>query len=226
MKNRTSRSFWLSAFMSMLLLLVAGFVAPAVGSANTLTFDLTSDHCSGSGGCLGSATKAGTITIADAGANNVKITISFASGFQMVSTGFQADFGFNLVGNPTITDVSSPGLTLVATTAGSLHMDGTGFFEYGFTCTLCGNGGSNPQPGPFNIQISGTGLSAASFLEQNGSLQYFAVDVLGNGNTGAVDASLVSSTPEPSTLMLYGLGIAMIIGGQKLRKARMVRLSM
>jgi hypothetical protein len=229
MKNRTSRSFWLSAFMSMMLLLIAGFVSPAISHASTI-YDLTSDHCGGTGGCLGSATSAGTITVADGAANTVTITITLASGFKLINGGFPASFGFNLAGNPLITYSSvNSNLTPVGGTtnvaAGSIHMDGTGFFEYGLDCTGCGNGGSNPQAGPFSITITGTGLSAASF-ERNAADQYFAVDIIGNGNTGGVDASFVAGTPEPSTLMLYGLGIAMIIGGQKLRKARMVRLSM
>jgi hypothetical protein len=176
-------------------------VVPSGARADTFTFSLTSDHCSG-GGCLGTATSAGTVTIADVSSGVVSVNVMLNSGFQFVSTGFDTDFGFNLAGNPTITfsGVTS-GFTPNANpeTAGSLHMDGTGFFEYGVNCTACGNGGSNPQSGPLNFTLTdGSGFSAASF-EQNADGQFFAVDLIGaGGRTGAVDASVrVAGVPGP-----------------------------
>src|SRR5215470_11490515 len=145
-----------------------GLLFSGASHANTIEFSLTSDHCTG--GCLGTATSAGTITITDVSTGVVSVNVSLASGFQFVSTGFDTDIGFNLAGNPTIT---YSGVTAgfaptganpqLAAGAPGLHMDGTGFFEYGVTCTLCGNGGSNPQPGPVNFTISAAGLSTASF---------------------------------------------------------------
>src|ERR1700747_1006190 len=164
-------------------------VVPSGARADTFTFSLTSDHCSG-GGCLGTATSAGTVTIADVSSGVVSVNVMLNSGFQFVSTGFDTDFGFNLAGNPTITfsGVTS-GFTPVANpqTAGSLHMDGTGFFEYGVNCTACGNGGSNPQSGPLDFTITAAGLTTASF-QQNAAGQFFAVDMISGttGKTGAV----------------------------------------
>jgi hypothetical protein len=200
---------------------VALFLLLAVGatsaSANTLTFNLTSDHCTG--GCLPAGGSAGTIVLTDTGTGTVSVSVTLGSAFKFVSTGFQTDFGFNLTGTPTIT-YSGVTSGFAATggspqSAGSLMMDGTGSFQYGVTCTACGSGGSNPQTGPLNFTISGTGLSTASFTT-NGANQYFAVDILGQGNTGAVDASLAPTVPDGGmTLMLLG---GALVGLETLRR--------
>jgi len=185
-------------------------------SASTITFDLTSDHCSGGTGCVPDGTSAGLVTITDVSSGVVSVNVTLGSAFQFVSTGFETDFGFNLSGDPMITFSSvSAGFTPNANpeTAGSLHMDGTGFFEYGVNCTACGSGGSNPQTGPLSFTITGTGLSTSSF-QVNDLGQYFAVDLLGQGRTGAVDASTPNtSVPDGGSTVtllgsaLLGLGI-------------------
>jgi hypothetical protein len=203
------------------ILLLAGFAVPSVSQAATITFNLTSDHCTG--GCLTGQTSGGTITLTDVATGGVDISIVLANGNKMVSTGFDADFGFNLIGNPSVNFTNLSNLALISAnpqTAGALHMDGTGFFEYGLNCAGCGNGGSAPVAGPFAVHVSG--ITTASF-EANAIGQYFAVDLISGttGNTGAVDASVPNTpVPEPSTVVLYGLGLAMLIVGQKLRKSR------
>jgi hypothetical protein len=208
-------------------LLTAAFIAlPTLSHATpitttTETFQLTSDHCDPQGvGCLGGQPSAGTITVTDNGDGTLSFDVTLTSGFTFVNGGFQAGFGFNLVGNPTIdyTGVTT-GFAPVADpeTAGMLHMDGTGDFEYGLNCTICGSGGSGNVTGPLDFTISaGTALTLAS-LEQNANGQFFAVDVQGaNGNTGGVDASVGSgggggggggNVPEPQTLALLGIGL-------------------
>jgi len=220
------------------LLSAALLAVPSTSQASVIieTFDLTSDHCTG--GCLGGAS-GGTITVTDNGTGSLIFDVTLASGIQFVDTGFDADFGFNLSGITSITysgitsgfapSPSPPGTNPQVT--GSLMMDGTGTFDFGLACTACGTGGSNPQSGPLDFTISATGLDITDLTTSRpngngdgGGGQFFAVDVLGNGNTGAIDASSISSSsttggpqtssgsplPEPNTSALTWLGLAMI----------------
>jgi len=209
MKHHLSRPGLVFGAVSLFVL----SLGVASASANTITFQLTSDHCGSTvnpGGCIAvDGASAGTVTITDGVAGVVNVSVNLGSAYKFVHTGFDADFGFNLSSNPAITYSSvSAGFTQIGTnpvSAGSLHMDGTGFFEYGVVCTACGTGGSNPQTGPLTFTITGSGLSTSSF-EQNAVGEYFAVDLIGNGNTGAVDAS------TPSTSVPDGGSTAALLG--------------
>lgn len=188
------------------------FFTAGAAQATTITFNLTSDHCTG--GCLTGQTSGGTITVSDSGgANTLTFTVSLLNGNEFINTGFDATFAFNLTGDPTITYSGVPANWIVAGPsspsliegAGSLHMNGTGFFEYGL---LWGTqGGGNGTPGPLTFTITGAGLTLAS-LEQNAFGQFFAVDILSGttGFTGIVDASAaVTTVPDGgSTLTLLG----------------------
>ena len=91
-------------------------------------------------------------------------------------------------------------------------MDGAGDFEYGVLCTTaCGSGGSSPFTGTLSFDITDT-LTLAS-LQQNPDGNVFAMDVISpNGNTGIIDASVVTpppppppiTAPEPASLALLG----------------------
>jgi PEP-CTERM motif len=189
------------------------------------TFALTSDHCDGTGGCLGGATSAGTVTVTDNGTNMLVFDVTLASGFQFIKGGFDASFGFNLFGISSITYTGvTAGFAPVGGSpqnTGSLHIDGTGYFEFGLNCTGCGSGASSPLPGPLDFTIAAATLDMGD-VQQNALGQFFAVDVIGpDGNTGAVDASAVTScglpagcvnpppqVPEPTSLALLGSGLA------------------
>ena len=195
--------------LSMLALSISLLGMTTIAShAATLQFSLTSDHCDG--GCLTGQTSGGTITITDV-SGGVSVNVTLLNGNEFVHTGFDTDFGFNLTGTPTITfsGVTS-GFAPNANpeTAGSLHMDGTGYFQYGVQCTACGSGGSNPQTGPLNFTVTATGLTVASFI-QNATGQFFAVDLISatTGKTGGVDASVVSSVPLPPAALLFGTAL-------------------
>lgn len=200
-----------TGLVALLFLLTVG--APRA-SADTLTYQLTSDHCTNSCGPAG--TVFGTITLTDVSSGVVQVTISLNDGSQLIdvggSKGLGAAIGWNLIGNPTITltSISNTNFSLESQNAGAIHVDGFGTFEYGLQCLIC-TGASNPQGSTLSFTLSdGSGFSTASFneLSTGGSPSaFFAVDIISgiNGNTGPVDASGQPTVPDGGmTLMLLG----------------------
>jgi hypothetical protein len=198
--------------VAALLLLLTVCALPA--SANTVQYLLTSDHCS-NGGCLSGQGSAGTITVTDV-SGGVTVDVTLNSNFGFINGGFDAVFGFNLLNTPSITysGVNSgwvvvggnPQSASTANNGNGLHMDGTGYFQYGLDCPVaaCGHGASNPYYLPLDFTITGTGLTTASFTT-NAIGEYFAVDIIGpNGNTGGVDASVQGVPDGGITVMLLG----------------------
>ncbi len=163
---------------------------PAVSQANTISYTLLSDHCTD--GCGPQTGGFGTITLTDI-SGGVDVSITLNNGNKFVNTGLDATVAFDLLGNPTITasNFSNANFSLLSGTAGSVHMDGTGTFEYGILQnTAQGNAGA--QPSPLDFHILGTGVTIASFNDPNAALQLFAVDIISGttGKTGAVDVSV------------------------------------
>jgi len=186
-----------------------------VGSAwagPTLTFILDTDGCSGAG-CAGGPPY-GTITVTQGGdgtANNgiVDVKLVLEPGIKFV--GNPPSFGFNLIGNPTITLNSiTTDWTLTSTSAGSNMFSAFGNFDYSLNCVPCGSGASHPQPGPLNFEIAATSLDTTSFKELSDKSAYFSADVQGtNGGTGNVGSKgtpkeTTTTTPEPSSIALFG----------------------
>jgi hypothetical protein len=189
-------------------------------AAETITYSITSDHCSGSGGCLNGGS-GGTISVTSNIDGSLTFTVNLAPGMEFHNGGQDVDLGFELSG---VNEVKYSGLNAdwqIPTTAlagdggelaqlssgnPTLHADGTGFFDYGIQLIK----GVDLFNSPFSFTISGVGggLTLANLVE-NPSYQFFAMDVLGNGNTGFVDASvLTSDTPDGgATAVLLGLGL-------------------
>jgi len=193
------------AKLMLLAVLGLGSGVPALAD----TYSLTEDHCTG--GC-GSA-PFGTIDVTQDGTNTVRVDVSLNSA-AFVSTGFPGSLGFDLLGNPTISVSNlTSGWSLLSASAGSLHFDGFGNFDYALECGICGNGGSNPFAGPISFDVSALGLTSGSFLDlSSGSTPvYFVADIMGStGNTGPVGATLQNgptSVPEPEILGLLSLGL-------------------
>jgi hypothetical protein len=193
--------------LTLLAILGLGSAVPALAD----TYSLTEDHCSG--GC-GTA-PFGTIEVTQDGANTVLVDVNLSSA-AFVSTGFPGSLAFDLLGNPTISISNlTSGWSLLSTSAGSLHFDGFGTLDYAMECVICGNGGSNPFPGPISFDVTAAGLTPASFLDLStggSSSVYFVADIMGStGNTGPVGATFQgggTSVPEPGTLGLLSLGLA------------------
>src|SRR5215471_12671515 len=147
------------ARLGLVAVLLAIGLLGAAPAAQAVSFDLTSDHCTGTCGPTG--TVFGTVTLTQNGAN-VDITVSLASGFSWAKTG-SADFQeFKFNGAPSLAsitvDQTFAGQTLAAQT-GTFNGDGTGTFSFGIACTTCGNGNLGITSS-ISFHVAGTTVAA------------------------------------------------------------------
>ena len=169
--------------------LASSLALPTAG--NAVTFDLTSDHCTG--GC-GTA-PFGTVEVTQVGAN-VNFVVDLANGppntVSWAQTGpadFQL-FKFNatgvVVGDISVTQTFA-GQTLQANT-GTFNGDGTGPFSFGISCTTCGNGALGITS---NLVFTIANATIADVTAGN-PLNIFVADVFSSqtGNTGPVDVAI------------------------------------
>ena len=190
-------------------------IAPASASTIIHSFDFTIDDCTG--GC--GTGPFGTVTVSQTDAqallNTMSIDVSLSPGVDFVHTGAGDALMFDIAGNPAITIT---GLTAGFTagqiaSGGSIHAGATGYWEYTITCTACGHGGSNPQPGPLDFDITTASALTPDDLIQNDAGLFFAADVLGtSGNTGMVasdrDPPQPTDVPEPGSAALFATALS------------------
>ncbi|MCW3473120.1 PEP-CTERM sorting domain-containing protein [Limobrevibacterium gyesilva] len=184
----------------------AAYATPA--AADTATFVLTQDACSGTCG----TGPFGTIVLTEVSPFQVDVLVTLIPTAKFVATGAGDSLAFNLLSNPVVTITNiTPGFASVASPKGM-----GGSYGYGVDCQVpsgCGSGASNPNPGPLAFSvIASTAIQISSFIA-NGAGIFFSSDIIGpNGKTGNVGARAgtvtVTPVPEPASMALIASGLA------------------
>jgi PEP-CTERM motif len=210
---------WMARMLVVLGILAVGLMG-AAHPAQAITYNLTSDHCTG--GCGPAGTIFGVVTLTQTG-TTVDVTVDLSPGFGYAKTGAVDNqaFKFNATGvalGEITVDLHVP--VLVAAT-GAFNGDGTGTFGFGINCPSCGGGGSDAFTN--NIVFHVANATIADLTVANSLGNVFVADIINLTTqvTGPVDATVPNtSVAEPGSLLLMGFGMVLagILGKRRKRQ--------
>ena len=220
----------------LLLILASAIFVPSLSAGicpSTTSCILTLDQ--GNGGSGFGSGNFGTVDLELAG-NTVTVSVSLASGFKLIGTGFPGAVGFadSLGGGLTIGNFSNPNYSgSLSHATNDLHWDGFGFSNDAAATTAPGSGGSTVSALSFTVN-KGTSLTDVNQLVNlfnpagGDGAAVFVVDAFnsnttgaGAGNTGLIRA-IGTAVPEPSSylaLLAAAFGLIVFFHCRKSRSA-------
>src|SRR5262245_9261015 len=162
------------------LVLTGAVLLMGAGTARAVSFDFTSDHCTG--GC--GTPPFGTITLDQNGAN-VDVTVHLFSPNFFVNTGagdFQA-FKFNDV-DVVLVDITVDQTVPLETLAAQnpvvpFNGDGTGMFAFGIECTTCANGAGDAFDNDIVFHVASATIADLTGPNDLGNV--FVADIFSDG---------------------------------------------
>ena len=188
-----------------ILCIAAALAMVPMASANSITFNLSSNN-------LGISGSIGTVTIANAGSNQVDVTISMNAGFSVKLNG--GDIAFNGPSDLSLSSVSNLAASLTGggsfsglhfqqfRTSQNMSIFGTFAFDF---ANVKGQGGGVVSADKVTFTLTAPGLSASQFT---GVVLHFCTE---SGSNCGPDTGFAGSestvVPEPGSLGLMGTGL-------------------
>jgi hypothetical protein len=192
----------------MAALAAAGLLSITAAQANTATYSLTLDHCTG--GCFDGTSPFAKVKVEEISAD-LKFTVTLQGSYVFQqSTGLDA-FVFGVSGGST-SDITGWSSGFAVDQNPPVHEDGFGNFLFGLTKD--DTGGQSLTFTFKNATLADLVMSTPSGNGNGNDLVLFAADIVGNGNTGAVGGSTLlppegpPDVPIPGAALLMGSALA------------------